>query len=304
MGSPNYMSPEQVRSAKNVDSRSDIWSLGVILYELLTGVCPFAGESLGDTLAKIVSEAAEPIGKHRRDLPAGLAAVIHRCLHRRLDARVQSVGELASALLPFAPREAAVSVDRIQRLSRLHSASRPSGLDALALPPDRPVSGVTEQPWLRPGKWTSAPASRFWLPLMVGAAPLVVAAFSFAGWYALRPTPPAASATSSLPSASGDASAPAPASSALLIPLPHVELQPPASSEPAGAAGVRGEPEIARPAAPRPVDGPSTNARAFPSPSPKPTAAAGPLRHAAPTRPLPQTSTSAGAPGTNDYDHF
>ena len=67
MGSPGYMSPEQVRSAKAVDPRSDIWSLGVILYELLTGVAPFAGETVGDTFARIVSEDPDPIRQHRPD---------------------------------------------------------------------------------------------------------------------------------------------------------------------------------------------------------------------------------------------
>jgi eukaryotic-like serine/threonine-protein kinase len=105
MGSPGYMSPEQVRSAKTVDPRSDIWALGVILYELLTGVRPFLGDTLGETFAKILSEPHTPIRELRPEVPEGLARVIGQCLERRLDRRVQSVAALATSLAPFAPAD-------------------------------------------------------------------------------------------------------------------------------------------------------------------------------------------------------
>jgi serine/threonine-protein kinase len=116
MGSPGYMSPEQVRSTKDVDCRADIWSLGVILYELLTGISPFVGQTLGDTFARIVSEDPPPIREHRRDVPAGLVAVISRCLERKLDTRIPNVGVLASKLLPFAPKESGPLVESILRV--------------------------------------------------------------------------------------------------------------------------------------------------------------------------------------------
>ena len=75
MGSPGYMSPEQVRSSKDVDGRSDIWALGVILYELITGTNPFVGESLGATFAKIISESPPPVRTQRPDVPEDLEAV-------------------------------------------------------------------------------------------------------------------------------------------------------------------------------------------------------------------------------------
>src|SRR5215471_3304349 len=117
MGSPAYMSPEQVRSPKSVDARTDVWALGVILYETLTGVAPFAGETVGGTLAKIVAESPTPIRAIRPDLPEGLALVIAQCLERQLDQRIRTVGELAVKLSPFAPRESAISVERIVRIS-------------------------------------------------------------------------------------------------------------------------------------------------------------------------------------------
>jgi serine/threonine-protein kinase len=117
MGSPGYMSPEQVRSAKAVDTRTDIWALGVILYELLSGCCPFTGETLGDTIARITSEDPPPLSLTRPDVPEDLAETIARCLARNAGARIQSVAELAVRLLPYAGSGAEVSVKRIQGMA-------------------------------------------------------------------------------------------------------------------------------------------------------------------------------------------
>jgi serine/threonine protein kinase len=116
MGSPGYMSPEQVRSAKEVDPRSDIWALGVILYELLSGVQPFRGTTMGETFARILTESPVPVRTLRADVPEGLATAISQCLQRDREQRIQSIGELASKLLPFGPPDAARSVERILRV--------------------------------------------------------------------------------------------------------------------------------------------------------------------------------------------
>ena len=102
MGSPLYMSPEQLRSSKDVDARADIWSIGVILYEVLTGCVPFEGRTVAEVVTQIL--AMDPISPTRRcaGLPAEIEAAIFKCLKKdRLD-RYQSVEELAVTLAQFA----------------------------------------------------------------------------------------------------------------------------------------------------------------------------------------------------------
>ncbi len=102
LGSPGYMSPEQVRSSKNVDARTDLWSIGVILYELLSGAQAFHGETLGDVFAKIREEPLPPIRTVRPDVPEALEKILQKCLERDRTSRFSSAVELAEALRPYA----------------------------------------------------------------------------------------------------------------------------------------------------------------------------------------------------------
>ncbi len=122
LGSPAYMSPEQIRRPKDVDARADIWALGVVLYELLTGKHPFFDENSMAVLARIYAEDPTPIRDLRPDVPNGLVAVVARCLKKDVDARFANVAELASALEPFAPA-GQVSTGRIKRMSLAPAAN-------------------------------------------------------------------------------------------------------------------------------------------------------------------------------------
>jgi serine/threonine-protein kinase len=114
MGSPVYMSPEQMQTAKGVDHRTDVWSLGVILYELLTGEVPFDSASVTDLAIRVATEPPPPVSRHRADIPAGLEKAILRCLEKTRVSRFQNVAELAAAIAPFGSRHAHGSLERIQ----------------------------------------------------------------------------------------------------------------------------------------------------------------------------------------------
>jgi serine/threonine-protein kinase len=113
MGSPLYMSPEQMRSTRDVDHRTDIWSLGVIVFELLAGRTAFRGETLPELVASIMTEPALSLKELRPDVPLELESVVMRCLDKNRDLRFQNVGELAAALVPFAPRRARAIAERV-----------------------------------------------------------------------------------------------------------------------------------------------------------------------------------------------
>jgi tRNA A-37 threonylcarbamoyl transferase component Bud32 len=104
-GSPQYMSPEQMRSAKDVDTRSDIWSIGVCLYELLTTRLPFDAAGLAEICAMVLKDPVEPPSKWAIGLPPDLDAVVVKCLAKDPKDRYQTVAELAFALEPWAAVE-------------------------------------------------------------------------------------------------------------------------------------------------------------------------------------------------------
>ncbi len=113
MGSPLYMAPEQSRSAKLVDIRADVWSLGVILHQFLTGRPPFTGDDLAGVLAAIIADPPPSVREHAGHVSPGLEHVIWRCLQKDRNHRYQNVGELATALTAFASEESRGLVRRI-----------------------------------------------------------------------------------------------------------------------------------------------------------------------------------------------
>jgi serine/threonine-protein kinase len=102
VGSPIYMAPEQMRSARTADARCDVWALGVVLYELLTERCPFEADSLPDLCLKVERDPPRPLRELRPQVPEALVAVIERCLEKRPADRFANAAELATALEPFA----------------------------------------------------------------------------------------------------------------------------------------------------------------------------------------------------------
>lgn len=102
VGSPHYMSPEHVRSLKHVDARTDIWALGVLLFQLLANRKPFEGGSLPAVFARIVTEPPDSLRQLREDVPPSLENVVMRCLEKDLNKRIPSALVLAQMLSPFA----------------------------------------------------------------------------------------------------------------------------------------------------------------------------------------------------------
>ncbi len=163
IGSPIYMSPEQLESSKDVDARTDIWALGAILYELLTGRTPFSGDSIPQLVNAVLHSDPMPFARLDVQAPPELEQVVLRALTKQRELRFTTVGELTEALAPFAPAQAAVSVTRIARVlapgSRDDAEPAPGGAaDAGAAdagPSGRAASGerARDQPAQRGRLW-------------------------------------------------------------------------------------------------------------------------------------------------------
>jgi serine/threonine-protein kinase len=113
MGSPLYMSPEQMASAKYVDVRTDIWSLAVSLFELVTGKTPFTGDSMTELIAAVLQREPLSLRALRADLPEAFANALARALEKDRERRYAHVAEFAAAIAPFGPRHSDATVERI-----------------------------------------------------------------------------------------------------------------------------------------------------------------------------------------------
>jgi eukaryotic-like serine/threonine-protein kinase len=298
MGSPLYMSPEQLTSPKDVDMRSDIWAIGIILYELLSGVSPFAAETLPELVAKVLSRAPTSLRKSRPDVPPGLEAVILRCIERDPARRYQSVGQLAADLLPFASPHARLSLERIS------GVLRSSGLSATALSSSSSSSGASGAATLvgatggsyaaTQSAWggTSTPRRQVSLALAVAGVLLVGAAAVFHLRRSDSETVSSAAAQASMaPPRTPEMGAPIALSFAPLADTPPTAA-PPASAPTATGAAV-GAPAAAAPA-------PALRAATKVSSKPSPAPAARPEEQMAVVPPAVVPPKVAGSPARKD----
>ena len=298
MGTIFYMSPEQVRSAKEVDGRTDIWALGVILYQLLAGVPPFQG-SATSVAVSIVNDVPAPLSDTRADVPAGLEAAISKAMAKKADARFQDVNAFARAIAPYRNADARLSFEpplappvrvqlpsspgvtdpametarTIHELIHLPSASSDPGASrAAAVVPTTPGWETRETPQPRRGVGR----------VVIGGVALatVAAVIVFAASRAWSPSAPPThdiAATSSPPASAAAASFAVPNAPSAASAEPSAAANPPPTADPSTS--------------------PSTSAR--PPTAPALVKTAGPRRPSA-APPAPVTTATPASPAKKD----
>ncbi len=242
MGSPQYMSPEQIRSSKNVDARADVWALGTILHELLTGSPAYVADTVPGLLAMIVADAPPPLSASRPDAPPELEAAILRCLQKDREQRFANVSEFARAIERFASSETRALVKRIARVlgdnapppSISTTASSLGGGAFGAITRESSGHSSTNGTWARTGRISHGGAPIYQRPGVLLGAVLGVVGVGVGGWFLLRSAPLADGASSPAPT-TVVAAQPAPAS-VLAAPRPDSEKDKAAAREPAAPA--------------------------------------------------------------------
>jgi serine/threonine protein kinase len=136
------MAPEQMRARADVDGRADIYSLGAILFELLTGRPPFDADTIPTLCTMVLSERPPTLLSLRSELPGELDAIIQRCLAKTPDERYWSISELARAVAPFGSQQSRESVHRVIRV--LGESPPPASIRAYPMPvsPDKQTLAI------------------------------------------------------------------------------------------------------------------------------------------------------------------
>ncbi|HEY2731530.1 MAG TPA: serine/threonine-protein kinase [Polyangia bacterium] len=269
LGSPQYMSPEQMMSSKDVDVRADIWALGVILYELVTGAPPFVAETMAEIVYMVTQRDAPPLLERRPDLPPALGAIVARALSRDPAGRFSDVAKLAAALAPLGPARSEISLERIARV--LGSTEAPT--------PREPASPAAAS--LAQTGTLEEPRSSRKVGVLVASvvAALVIALFA---WRALK------SSDGAPPVANGGATTLAKPVAAAPVAAPIVAAPPPAPAAlpPPSASAPPPAPPVAPERPTEEVAGAKNSARAKHAPS----------KHSKPHGSVAAAAASAPAP--------
>ncbi len=261
IGSPNYMAPEAIRVDPNVGPAADIWSLGAVLYELVTGRAPFDADTVEEIFERAMKHTPARLSTHVPAIPQGLEAVVLRCLEKKESDRFETVAELATARAPFG---APGSAELAARVTRIGTAG------VVASTPLRSVQGNSSRPRPRRPATVSAVRWRTKRPLLVALAvgATVLTAFTWEsalGW--IR----AGSASDAVPSRVANA-APATAAVAATA-VATTTAAPPAIAQQAPSSQAAPRPSEERPTAKRPTRRRSAApAKAEPQPTPAATA--------------------------------
>jgi serine/threonine protein kinase len=235
LGTPRYMAPEQITLGRKVDERADIWAIGTLLYELISGHAPFQDKSLDILCKRLLEETPTPLADETTErLPRGLGAVVTRCLEKSPDARYRNVGMLARALAPHASK---TKMDTLARIDALPGMGASESADAVD-PGRRPAS------------------SRRRRALTLGSIAIGVSALVWLGFFAFTPRDGAATLPESSPSASASAAPRDP---------PDTPLPPPSAAstprspgtDPASAAPSAGTTRHPPPRTPTPAAAPA-----------------------------------------------
>ena len=240
-GSPTYMSPEQLRSAKHADEKSDVWALGVALHEILTGSLPFAGTTVTSVLVGVAAGAPIRLRAVREGAPEAIERAILACLEKDRAKRA-SLTDLAVALRPFASKDGTLSADRVIGASAKGSPtaprkSLPPAYDALAFDATQPSLSTTP-PALPASKGHGSLALRIAVAALVAGSAIVAYRF-------FRAEAPTASSTidANAPIVTDSAPAPTPTVSPQVTPTqpePHVPQT--ASPPPLASAAAKQSP--------------------------------------------------------------
>ncbi|WP_437322348.1 serine/threonine-protein kinase [Sorangium sp. So ce394] len=257
MGSPGYMSPEQMMAPRTVDGRADVWSFGVLLYTLVTGEPPFQGETVAAVMANILHQPVPRLRDKRSDAPAMLERIVARCLERDVSARYANVGKLAQALEPLGSSFAKLSTSRIQSAIGAASPAGQTLLNSRAAEDSDRLSGAS---WTHTG---FRRRSRRRLLVAAGVAALLASVAGAGVWLVggVRVAPEA-------PSSAAAGEPGRPGGGALVPGAAAAAPSAPAASPSAPAAASAAPPSAPAAASAAPPSAPAAASAAPPSPAP------------------------------------